>query len=62
MSWALPTLEIEGDGNSEGACEGATSVIGEKPEQCGQCPESQKESVQEEGVMGGVSAADNQVR
>lgn len=48
-----PTLEIEGNGNNEGVCEGATSVIGGKPEQCGLCPESQEENTQEEGGSGG---------
>lgn len=57
-----PTLEIEGNGNNEGVCEGATSVIGGKPEQCGLCPESQEENTQEEGLAGKVSAAGNQGR
>lgn len=37
-------------------------MIGGKPEQCGLCPESQEENLQEEGMVGKVSAAGNQGR
>lgn len=42
--------EMEGGRSHEGACEGAASVMGGKPGQCGQCVGSQGRSRRELSV------------